>query len=99
MDISPAPTPQDPNLPRLPAGEKPENNLVLAIIATLCCCVPTGIAAIVYAAQVDGKWAGGDIAGAQRAADESKKWSYISIAVGIVVTIAWVALGGLSHEV
>ena len=35
-----------------------------AILATLCCCVPTGIVAIVYAARVDNKRSSGDLQGA-----------------------------------
>ena len=41
------------------------NNLVWAILSTLFCCLPAGIVSIVYAAQVNGKLAAGDIAGAQ----------------------------------
>jgi len=35
------------------------NYLVQAILCTICCCLPFGIVAIVYAAQVNGKVAGG----------------------------------------
>ena len=51
------------------------NHLVFAILATLFCCMPFGIVAIVYAAQVNGKLGGGDYAaswgchGAGRAVD------------------------------
>ena len=37
------------------------NNLVWAILSTLFCCLPAGIVSIVYAAQVNGKLAAGDI--------------------------------------
>ena len=53
------------------------NHLVWSILSTLFCCLPLGIVSIVYASQVDGKRAAGDIAGArenpemmQRAFDE-----------------------------
>jgi hypothetical protein len=84
---------QSPNAPVAPLVEKPNNNLILAIFATLCCCVPSGIAAIVYAAQVDSKWSSGDYAGAQHSADESKKWSYISIGLGLVFSVIYFAMG------
>ena len=41
-----------------------QNYLVTSILVTLCCCIPAGIVAIVYAAQVNSKLAGGDVAGA-----------------------------------
>lgn len=39
--------------PVFAAPPKIENYLVPAILVTLCCCVPAGIVAIVYAAQVN----------------------------------------------
>lgn len=71
---------------------KPENYLVWAILATLCCCVPTGIAAIVYAAQVDSKWAAGDQFGAREASENAKLWSLISLGVGLVFGGIWFVL-------
>lgn len=47
------------------AGTPPPNHLVWAILSTLFCCLPLGIASIVFAAQVNGKHAAGDVAGAQ----------------------------------
>lgn len=75
---------------------KPDNYLVWAILATLCCCLPAGIPAIVYAAQVDGKWAGGDCAGAQQASDNAKLWSLISLGVGLVGSLIYVGLNVLA---
>lgn len=71
---------------------KPENYLVWAILATIRCCLPTGIPAIVFAAQVDGKWAAGDYAGAQQSSDNAKLWSLISLGVGAVFTLIYVGL-------
>lgn len=65
------------------APQAPNNNLVWAILATLFCCLPTGIAAIVYAAQVDGKWASGDHQGARVSSDKAKFWSWVSLGAGI----------------
>ena len=39
-----------------------KNYLVESILVTICCCLPFGIAAIVFAAQVNGKLQAGDIA-------------------------------------
>jgi hypothetical protein len=49
------------------AGIYVPNNLVWAILSTLFCCLPLGVVSIVYASQVDGKRAAGDVAGAGRA--------------------------------
>ena len=55
-------------LPQIP------NYLVQAILCTICCCVPLGIPAIVYAAQVNTKLALGDVAGAEQASKNAKMW-------------------------
>lgn len=78
-----------------------ENYLYSAIFATACCCLPTGIVAIVYAAQVNSKIAAGDYAGAQRSSDSAKLWYHISIGVGIVVLLIQLAMlgsGGLTER-
>ncbi|TIL14195.1 CD225/dispanin family protein [Stenotrophomonas maltophilia] len=75
------------------------NNLVWAILTTLFCCLPAGIVSIVYAAQVNGKLAAGDIAGAQDSATKAKKWaiwSAIAWAVLVVLYVLFfVVLGGM----
>jgi hypothetical protein len=68
------------------------NNLVWAILATLFCCLPGGIVSIVYAAQVNGKLAAGDIAGAQDSSDKAKKWAMYSAIAGIVVGVLYAVL-------
>jgi len=77
------------------------NNLVWAILATLFCCLPLGIPAIVSASQVDSKVAAGDITGAQIASDSARKWCWGSFGVGLagiiiytVIIAAGAALGG-----
>src|SRR5271154_3257852 len=59
------------------------NYLVFAILVTVLCCLPAGIPAIVYAAQVNGKLQAGDIAGAQQASNNAKMWCWISAGVGL----------------
>lgn len=63
------------------------NYLVQAILCTVCCCLPAGIAAIVYAAQVNSKQAAGDYVGAQAASKNAKMWCWISFGVGLPLTI------------
>lgn len=69
-----------------------DNNLVWAILATLFCCLPTGIVAIVYAAQVDGKASAGDIAGARESARNAATWSWVSFGLGMFFVVAYGAL-------
>jgi hypothetical protein len=76
------------------------NYLVFAILVTILCCLPAGIPAIVYAAQVNGKLQAGDIAGAQLASKNAKMWCFISAGVGLAVGLLWgilVAIGALSN--
>lgn len=73
------------------------NHLVWAILTTLFCCLPLGIVSIVYAAQVDGKRAAGDIAGARQAADSAKLWAILSAIIGPILVVIWIFfIGGLS---
>ena len=67
---------------------KVDNYLVWAILATICCCMPTGVVAIVYSAMADGKT---DQREAQRAADTAKTWIIISVVLGIPgnIVAAW----------
>ncbi|MDY0953799.1 CD225/dispanin family protein [Stenotrophomonas rhizophila] len=75
------------------------NHLVWAILATLFCCLPGGIVSIVYAAQVNGKIAAGDLAGARDSSDKAKKWAMWSAIAGVIVAVLYVvlvmAMGGL----
>src|SRR5579863_4338246 len=72
----------------LPPGTTVQNYLVFAILATVFCCLPAGIPAIVYAAQVNGKLQAGDVAGAQAASNSAKLWCMISGGLGLV----WVVM-------
>lgn len=71
----------------VPPGVKVPNYLVQSILVTLCCCLPFGIAAIVFAAQVNSKLAAGDFPGAQESSRKAKMWCWIAFGVGIVVNI------------
>ena len=72
---------------------KPDNALVWAILTTVCCgCLPCGIVAIVYAAQVDGKYAAGDYQGAVDSASKAKTWCWVSFGIGIICWIAYALL-------
>ena len=88
----------------LAPGATVPNYLVFAILATVFCCLPTGIAAIVYAAQVNGKLQVGDVAGAQAASKNAKLWCLISLGLGLALILLYTLLmmvgilGGLAHR-
>ena len=65
--------------------------LVQSILVTLCCCLIGGIISIVYAAQVNSKWAAGDSAGALAASENAKMWCWLSFGIGIVTNL--IAIG------
>jgi len=67
-----------------PQGAPPPNHLVWAILSTVLCCLPLGVASIVFAAQVNSKWAAGDVAGAQESSRKARLFAIISAVVGLV---------------
>jgi hypothetical protein len=86
-------------MPPLPQGssEYVPNHLVWAILSTLFCCLPLGIVSIVYAAQVDGKRAAGDIAGARDASRKAGQWAlWSAISLPILLVLWFVFFGGLA---
>ncbi len=76
----------------MPPGSTVPNYLVFAILATVFCCLPTGIPAIIYASQVNTKLQLGDLAGAQAASNNAKMWCWISFGLGLVTVIGYVLL-------
>jgi len=87
-----------------PPGTTVPNYLVFAILATVFCCLPAGIPAIVYAAQVNGKFQAGDWAGAQLASKNAKMWCLISLGLGLSLILLYGVLmmagilGSLAHR-
>lgn len=70
--------------------QPPPNYLVFAIIVTIFCGKIFGIIAIIFAAQVNSKWAAGDYEGAMTASRNAKLWSWISFAVMFVWIVVMV---------
>jgi hypothetical protein len=66
------------------------NYLAQSIIVTLLCCLPLGIPAIVFSAQVNGKIQAGDIQGAMESSRKAKMWCWWSFGVGLVVSILYI---------
>jgi len=68
-------------------------NYMVPAIISIFCCWPLAIPAIIFAAQVNGKVAAGDTAGAQDASKKAKMFSFIAIGlglVGIVIYVIWI---------
>ncbi|WP_310489771.1 CD225/dispanin family protein [Chamaesiphon sp. VAR_69_metabat_338] len=64
----------------------PENNMTLAILATVLGVLPLGIVAISYASQVSSKYAAGNTSIATKYANNAKRLSIISLSVSGVTT-------------
>lgn len=80
-----------------PAGHVP-NYLWPSIGATLCCCAPLGIPAIIYASRVDAFVASGDRAAAEEASNKAKMWALVAFGVSILFWIAIFCTGAFTGE-
>jgi hypothetical protein len=70
------------------------NYLIPAIISAFCC-MPLGVVAIVFAAQVNNKVAAGDIAGAMDSSKKAKMFSFIALGLGLLaglIYVVWIVL-------
>ena len=70
----------------------PPNYLVWAILTTILCCLPFGIVSIVFASQVNAKYAAGDYDGAARSSKSAKTWAWVSFFVAISIYIIYFVL-------
>ena len=77
---------------------QPKNYLIESILVTIFCCLPFGIAGIVFSSQVNSKFSSGDYQGAQEASDSAKKWMKWGIISGVAILLLYVvfvfAIGG-----
>ena len=88
-----------PQMGAQPVGSVP-NYLVYSILVTLFCCLPLGVVAIVFAAQVNSKLAAGDYYGAVDASNKARMWCWWSFGLGIasmVLYVGFMVVGILSR--
>jgi Interferon-induced transmembrane protein len=72
--------------------------LVPAILVTLFCFLPTGIAAIVFASQVNSKRSIGDYAGAMEASKKARLWTIVSVVVGVAFILIVIIASAASNS-
>lgn len=79
---------QQPNNQQMPP--QPDNYLVWAILVTVLCCLPFGVASIIYSVKVGSLYAQGDYNGAVDASQKAKKFAMIGGIGGLVFIIVYV---------
>lgn len=70
-------------------NQPPKNWLVESILVTIFCCLPFGLVGLVHASQVESRFFLGDVAGAERAAMEARKWTMVAVWVGVAVIVLY----------
>ena len=65
----------------------PKTWLVESILVTILCCLPFGIAGIIYASRVESKFAAGDVKGAKLDSKEAGKWTKIGFFIGLATYV------------
>jgi hypothetical protein len=76
------------------------NYLIPAILSTVFCCLPLGVASIIFATQVNNKVAAGDIAGATESSKKAKMFMFIAVGLGllswVIAVVCWIFVFGLA---
>lgn len=73
----------------------PNNYLAFAIFTTICCCLPTGIYAIIRSTKVNTYFHMGQYDLAYEASQDAKKWSTIGLIAGLVINVLYIILYAL----
>ena len=79
---------QQPNNQQMPP--QPDNYLVWAILVTVLCCLPLGVASIIYSVKVGSLYAQGAYNGAVDASQKAKKFAMIGGIGGLVFIIIYI---------
>jgi hypothetical protein len=65
----------------------PENYLIWAVLATVFCCIPLGIVAIINSTKVSSLYVAGDYEGARKASADAKKWATLTAIISGVIYV------------
>lgn len=76
----------------IPLQNPPKNYLTLSIFATICCCWCAGVFAVVRAVESRSAATYGDRISAELKSSEAKKYSIISIVLGIILMAVYIVL-------
>ena len=79
---------QQPNNQQMPP--QPDNYLVWAILVTVLCCLPLGVASIIYSVKVGSLYAQGDYNGAVDASQKAKKFAMIGGIGGLIFVVIYI---------
>lgn len=71
------------------------NHLVWAILATVFCCLPFGIAAIVFSSQVSSHLAAGNYEAAMQSSNKARNWCLAATITGAVVVLISILAGAI----
>lgn len=72
----------------------PKTWMAESILVTVFCCLPFGIAGIVFASKVSSLYAAGNYEAALQASKDAGKWPKIGFIVGLVVIVLYLLVYG-----
>ena len=72
----------------------PKTWMAESILVTVFCCLPFGIAGIVFASKVSSLYAAGNYEAALQASKDTGKWTKIGFIVGLVVIVLYLLVYG-----
>jgi Interferon-induced transmembrane protein len=95
--VEPRTAATSPSRTRAPELDRVRSHLAAAVVCTLVCFAPLGVAAVVYAGNVRTRLALGDVEGARRASRMAKRlcWASAAISIAFLLVIV-VGAGGYS---
>jgi hypothetical protein len=95
--VEPRTASASPTRTRAPELDRVRSHLAVAVVCTLVCFAPLGVAAVVYAGNVRTRLALGDVEGARQASRTAKRlcWASAAVTLGFLLMIV-VGAGGYS---
>jgi hypothetical protein len=85
-----------PPASRPPGPVSIDVSLVGPILATLFCCQPFGIVAIVFAAMAMSHASAGNLEAAERSAAQSRQWTNWAVAGGLAALVVYIVLAAVA---